>query len=266
MRINLEKNITLIKGATGDSYYTQVWVNDKRQCKSFRALEEAREYVIKMKELRKRKESNYPYDLIDYLFWGEKIDIEFWGEKIDIEYVENKFDENFEYAMRYFGEREREIMKQYYKNGLTLESIGLKEGITRCRVQQILEKGLRKLRYRRDTIRYGKEVEELYDDIEALKVKLELQKERLIGELKNKEDDVNKALEIEDVGLSRRTYNCLKRYGINYVYELKGKSERELMKIRNLGQKSLKEVKELMKSKGLLVEEVEEEEEKYYDE
>lgn len=260
MRINLEKNITLIKGATGDSYYTQVWVNDKHQCKSFRTLEEAREYVIKMKELRKRKESNYPYDLIDYLFWGEKI---------DIEYVENKFDENFEYAMRYFGEREREIMKQYYKNGLTMESIGLKEGITRGRVQQILAKGLRKLRYRRDTIRYGKEVEELYDDIEALKVKLELQKERLIGELKNptlKEDDVNKALKIEDVGLSCRTYNCLKRYGINYVYELKGKSERELMKIRNLGRKSLKEVKELMKSKDLWVEEVEEEEEEYYDE
>ena len=40
-----------------------------------------------------------------------------------------------------------------------------------------------------------------------------------------------------------RSYNCLKRAGINTVLELANKSEDEMMKVRNLGRKSLEEVK-----------------------
>lgn len=48
---------------------------------------------------------------------------------------------------------------------------------------------------------------------------------------------------IEDLDLSVRSYNCLKRAGINTVAELVAKSEDEMMKVRNLGRKSLDEVK-----------------------
>lgn len=57
---------------------------------------------------------------------------------------------------------------------------------------------------------------------------------------------VNKGLVmmIEDLDLSVRSYNCLKRAGIQTVEELTQKSEDEMMRVRNLGKKSLKEVKD----------------------
>jgi len=48
---------------------------------------------------------------------------------------------------------------------------------------------------------------------------------------------------IEELDLSVRSYNCLKRAGINTVQELTDKSEAEMIKVRNLGRKSLEEVK-----------------------
>ena len=48
---------------------------------------------------------------------------------------------------------------------------------------------------------------------------------------------------IEDLDLSVRSYNCLKRAGINSVQELTDKTEADMMKVRNLGRKSLEEVK-----------------------
>ncbi|VSP88149.1 DNA-directed RNA polymerase subunit alpha [Streptococcus pneumoniae] len=48
---------------------------------------------------------------------------------------------------------------------------------------------------------------------------------------------------IEELDLSVRSYNCLKRAGINIVHDLTEKSEAEMMKVRNLGRKSLEEVK-----------------------
>ncbi|MCB9498998.1 MAG: DNA-directed RNA polymerase subunit alpha [Erysipelotrichaceae bacterium] len=58
-------------------------------------------------------------------------------------------------------------------------------------------------------------------------------------------------LSIEDLDLSVRSYNCLKRAGIANVLELTQKSELEMMKVRNLGKKSLKEVKDKLEGKGL---------------
>ena len=48
---------------------------------------------------------------------------------------------------------------------------------------------------------------------------------------------------IEELDLSVRSYNCLKRAGINTVQELTDKTEAEMIKVRNLGRKSLEEVR-----------------------
>ena len=56
---------------------------------------------------------------------------------------------------------------------------------------------------------------------------------------------------IEELDLSVRPYNCLKRAGINTVYDLTEKSEAEMMKVRNLGRKSLEEVKIKLADLGL---------------
>lgn len=64
---------------------------------------------------------------------------------------------------------------------------------------------------------------------------------------------VNKGLVmmIEDLDLSVRSYNCLKRAGIQTVEELTQRSEDEMMRVRNLGKKSLKEVKDKLFELGL---------------
>ncbi|TWT09790.1 MULTISPECIES: DNA-directed RNA polymerase subunit alpha [unclassified Streptococcus] len=56
---------------------------------------------------------------------------------------------------------------------------------------------------------------------------------------------------IEELDLSVRSYNCLKRAGINTVLDLTEKSEPEMMKVRNLGRKSLDEVKIKLTELGL---------------
>lgn len=56
---------------------------------------------------------------------------------------------------------------------------------------------------------------------------------------------------IEDLDLSVRSYNCLKRAGIATVEELTQKTEEEMMRVRNLGKKSLKEVKDKLTDLGL---------------
>ena len=67
------------------------------------------------------------------------------------------------------------------------------------------------------------------------------------------EDNKLKKLErpIDDLDFSVRAYNCLKRAGINTLGDLTQKSELEMMKIRNLGKKSLKEVMDKIKDMGL---------------
>mgnify|MGYP000388088250 FL=1 len=56
---------------------------------------------------------------------------------------------------------------------------------------------------------------------------------------------------IEDLELSVRSYNCLKRAGIATVDELTQKTEEEMIHVRNLGKKSLQEVKDKIKELGL---------------
>ena len=71
------------------------------------------------------------------------------------------------------------------------------------------------------------------------------------------EDPKVKALEttIEDLDFSVRAYNCLKRAGIHTLQDLVNKSEHDMMKIRNLGKKSLKEVLDKVRDLGLILRE-----------
>jgi DNA-directed RNA polymerase subunit alpha len=66
-------------------------------------------------------------------------------------------------------------------------------------------------------------------------------------------DESSKALSmsIEDLELSVRSFNCLKRAGINTVEQLTDKTPDDMMKVRNLGKKSLDEVLAKLKELGL---------------
>ena len=71
--------------------------------------------------------------------------------------------------------------------------------------------------------------------------------------IEKEEDKKEKVLEmtVEELDLSVRSYNCLKRAGIQTVQDLASKSEDDMIKVRNLGKKSLKEVKEKLIELGL---------------
>lgn len=70
--------------------------------------------------------------------------------------------------------------------------------------------------------------------------------------VEKEEDKKEKILEmtIEELDLSVRSFNCLKRAGINTVEDLIGKSEEDMMKVRNLGRKSLEEVIKKLETLG----------------
>jgi len=63
--------------------------------------------------------------------------------------------------------------------------------------------------------------------------------------------DKNLAKPIEELELSVRSTNCLKRAGIHIVADLADKTEEEMMKVRNLGRKSFEEIKHTMDQLGV---------------
>lgn len=80
-------------------------------------------------------------------------------------------------------------------------------------------------------------------DTEIMVEKEEAEKEKVL------------VMTIEELDLSVRSYNCLKRAGINTIQELTNKTEAEMMKVRNLGRKSLAEVKGKLSELGLSLKE-----------
>jgi DNA-directed RNA polymerase subunit alpha len=72
----------------------------------------------------------------------------------------------------------------------------------------------------------------------------------MVEKEENKKDKVLE-MTIEELDLSVRSYNCLKRAGINSVEELVNRTEEDMMKVRNLGKKSMEEVSVKLRELGL---------------
>ena len=90
---------------------------------------------------------------------------------------------------------------------------------------------------------------------EHLKLFIDLSENAKTAEvmIEKEDDEKEKVLEmsIDELELSVRSYNCLKRAGINTVQELTNKTSDDMMKVRNLGRKSLEEVLGKLKELGL---------------
>src|SRR5690625_4592587 len=87
---------------------------------------------------------------------------------------------------------------------------------------------------------------EAADDIEVMVQKDEEPKDKALS------------MAVEELELSVRSYNCLKRAGINTVEELVKRTEADMLKVRNLGKKSLQEVKEKLSEYGLALRQADE--------
>lgn len=225
----------------GNSYCVSCSINGTHYYKSFKTLPRAEEYLQNLQFFNKREVLNYPDNLIDLFFADD--------DDVDIVYVEEHFDKNFIELLETLSLRESECIRLYFKEGYTLESVAKQMGVTRERVRQIISKGLRRLKHpsRIKYLRYGKELYELQNNVfkmkEALENKIKIIAKRIaMPSLYSVQAQTVELLPIDVLDLTVRSYNCLRRAGINTIGDLLLLSEDKLRTIRNLGNKSVKEI------------------------
>ena len=190
----------------------------------------------------------YPYNLI---------------EDLELEPCEcfEHFNERLEFLLTklVITDREEKIIRLYYIDGKTFEEIGKYFGITRERIKQINEKAIKKLKLFKKYFYGGKWclMEELAK--EEYQKYLETQKsfrkyesaKQYILQYESGMFLPIREQKIENLDLSMRSYNCLKRAGIKTIGDLLNFSYYDLIKIRNLGRKSMKEVLDTIHDLGL---------------
>ena len=171
-----------------------------------------------------------------------------------------------DYALSTLSDKERKVLDLRYKDGLTLEQTGHEFGVTRERIRQVESKAIRKLRhpakikyiregymvaseaiksrvfdaYQEEIQKREAEIKKVIDDLRTSQEKWMLVRDYANAVFK---DEIEKEENsIDSLGLSVRSYNCLKRKGINTISELTKLSFRDLFRIRNLGRRSAEEI------------------------
>ena len=166
-------------------------------------------------------------------------------------------DEAIEAAYKHLREREADVLRRRLE-GKTLKGIGEEDGLSRERIRQIEAKALWRLRqpHIKEILRYGPvAIEESNRMLLARRYELakerfekECEKQGLTGDGVDEPPAMRKP--VSELGLSVRAYNVLHRHGITTLGEIIQKSESELAKMRNMGQKSVEEIKRVVKSYG----------------
>lgn len=197
-------------------------------------------------------EEPWPYNLLRYVFYNP------WEEVISEDQIAG-----INSAMDELTEREKDSVLFNLRDGMTLEKSGSIHGVTRELERQILGKALRRLRapHMKALMMYGKEGskersrlakfrQEL--EIEAaefaeLKSKIEAEKANISDILRSSvevpDDKKDRQLPIEEMDLSVRSYNCLKRSGCKTLGDVMDLVESgKLINVRNLGRKSAEEI------------------------
>ena len=187
--------------------------------------------------------------------------------------------------MANLSDREADILRYRYRQNKTYEDLMPMFDLSRERIRQIEIKALRKMRkeqcrnlltmgltgwldnlIQEEAKRVGgqmvdKLLRERLDEAEELMQEREAEKMRIalgdtaIEKIGGKE--YLNSIKIEELELTVRSYNCLKRGGINTVGDITEKTYGELMKVRNLGRKSLNEIVQKIGEMGLTLKEEE---------
>ena len=179
--------------------------------------------------------------------------------------VQSVYLQGIRFAISTLTEREEDVIKLRFKEGLTLRETGQRQNVTQERVRQIEAKAIRKLRHpTRKRLMIAtplSEVQEMQERYNLLSREHELlvkAMELIQGKAttpQSIEKMANAAVwmqtELEDLDLSVRTYNCLKRANKNTLRDLVEMRPSDLQKVRNLGRKSFDEVVNTLKRYGL---------------
>lgn len=213
-------------------------------------------------------EAPWPYNILDDVVCGSG-----WGrDKGPDDYWDAPVTPDQEAALTYllstmFPERTQKVLRLYYKEGGTLETVSKEVGLTRERVRQILAKAVRQLRHpsRFKMLVYGLDGYERFCAIRQKALELEREEKEvddLEKELIRRRFYIESALEvtpdvrdtkerskypwdvgIADMGLSVRPHNCLVRAGCNTLSDVCELAKSgEMLKVRNMGRRSLAEV------------------------
>lgn len=183
----------------------------------------------------------WPYNLVDEIFKEPTEDLLTDDQLMGLQN-----------ALDTLTDREQKIVTLYYMNGLTLRQVGEIESVGPERIRQILAKSLRKLRHpsRANQIRLGAELAAKESYVKTKEAELEARL-KVVAEyeesLKTANDHpplpITRAISLDDLNLSVRSYNCLLRAGIGSSLALMDAAEAgELASIRNLGKKSILEI------------------------
>lgn len=209
---------------------------------------------------------SYPYNLLDDIFEEPYRGI-----------IDSDIQAGIDYAVSKLREREILFIKQYYIDGLTLDEMVTANSLTRERIRQIIIKAVRKLRHpsllfyinRGYTVASGVlkgQVELRYSEI--IKA-LEAEYTEKVHELRDKITAVNSCLDgneicaetpeqiltsidtpLFELDLSVRSYNVLTRAGVKTLGDICSKSFNELSELRNMGRKSIDEIRAKVGSMG----------------
>ena len=174
----------------------------------------------------------YPENLLYDIFGGE------WEYPRPAD-----FDGSLEYVLNSLTERERRVLDFRYKDGLTFEAIGKRECVTRERARQIYARALRKLcnPQRLNYLKYG------ISGVVARKT--ENAREAALASLPKPEKPED--IPLEELELSVRSYNCLKRAGVDTLADIAALTQNELSQVRNLGKKSFDEICAMLTNFGI---------------
>lgn len=262
-------------------------INGERvRTKYFDTLEEARMYrklIANAKKIRDFKEVDAFY--VDKNAWPHNIlnamliDIEKFPDTYD-EIAEN-FEERFNEAQA-LPDRELRIVIESFKEYRTLAEIGEEFGLTTNRIQQLRAKAIRRLMSpavrRKFTeikdkmeVLNAEETKRIREEIEG-KITLEVAMEVVAkaydfenvetlgkwlkrSEVILPESDLQLDDRIEILDLSCRALNCLKRASVETIGDLLNLSVEDLMKVRNMGRKSMKEIRERLLAHNLVLKE-----------
>ena len=268
--IKIEKGIYYVEKV--DTYYVHQSISKTKKTVSFPTLQEARAFrdecyklnnELKIKEARElalKLDDKYIQAHIDY---PENL---YNALKIDVDSLSNECYLNALNDFSYLSDREKEFISNKYQLEKTLEEIGQIYGLTRERVRQIINVALQKIRHRIKNFEREKLIKDNENEIKEYRKKIfdefvrtgvyGKEQELVFGAVRvvNKSDSVEELDGLENLDLSVRSYNCLRRYGVHTISQLlKLQYPDEYYKIRNLGKKSVKEIITKLHDRGYMI-------------
>ena len=183
--------------------------------------------------LAKKAKKTYPYNLLAQMFGPEGVTTDFSVTKALISDLDQLLD-------KYLTEPEAYVLRLRYINELKLEDIANLREVTRERIRQIEAKALRRLRHvvYTQSLSLSKQISNKNNKIKSLDSQIQKIRENMDGIIPDPADKP-----IEELPLSVREFNGLKRSGINNVHDiLEAINNIKIMSIRQLGPGSINNI------------------------